>query len=200
MYAFDVLMQIYESYGYSQRDAAKSIIENNIYGLDIDNRAYQLAYFAVMMKARQYNRRILNGETNPHVYAIQESNSINRDQLQYFGTGMDEMQRNTAMLQIQGLLDTFIDAKEYGSILNVDSYDWELLHQFVDNIGMTGQMSFDTIGIEATQDQLRLLVESSAVMAQKYNVVVTNPPYLGSTRFSPKLSEYVNSRYRYLSR
>ena len=195
VYAFDVLMQIYESYGYSQRDAAKSIIENNIYGLDIDNRAYQLAYFAVMMKARQYNRRILNGETNPHVYAIQESNSINRDQLQYFGTGMDEMQRNTAMLQIQGLLDTFIDAKEYGSILNVDSYDWELLHQFVDNIGMTGQMSFDTIGIEATQDQLRLLVESSAVMAQKYNVVVTNPPYLGSTRFSPKLSEYVNSRY-----
>ena len=195
VYAFDVLMQIYESYGYSQRDAAKSIIENNIYGLDIDNRAYQLAYFAVMMKARQYNRRILNGETNPHVYAINESNGINRDQLQYFGTGMDEMQRNIAMLQIQGLLDTFIDAKEYGSLLNVDDYDWELLNKFMNNIGMAGQLSFDTVGIEDTQDQLRLLVEIGAVMAQKYDVIVTNPPYMGASGFNAKISEYVRENY-----
>jgi type II restriction/modification system DNA methylase subunit YeeA len=195
VYAFDVLMQIYESYGYSQRDAAKSIIENNIYGLDIDNRAYQLAYFAVMMKARQYNRRILNGETNPHVYAIRESNSINRDQLQYFGDGMDEMQRNIAMLQIQGLLDTFIDAKEYGSILNVDGYDWELLHRLVDKLGMTGQLSFDTVGVEDTQDQLRLLVEIGAVMAQKYDVVVTNPPYMGISNGNGKLNEFVKKNY-----
>ena len=78
VYAFDVLMQMYEDAGYNQRDAAKSILENNLYGLDIDDRAYQLAYFAVMMKARQYNRRILNGETTCQVYAIQESNNINR--------------------------------------------------------------------------------------------------------------------------
>lgn len=94
VYAFDVLMQIYESAGYSQRDAAKSILEHNIYGLDIDDRAYQLAYFAVMMKARQYNRRILNGENSCHVYAIQESNSINRAHLKYFGAGMDDMLYN----------------------------------------------------------------------------------------------------------
>ena len=81
VYAFDVLMQIYESVGYSQRDAAKSILEHNLYGLDIDDRAYQLAYFAVMMRARQYNRRILNGENTCHVHAIQESNPINRAHL-----------------------------------------------------------------------------------------------------------------------
>lgn len=195
VYAFDVLMQIYESYGYSQRDAAKSIVENNIYGLDIDNRAYQLAYFAVLMKARQYNRRILNGETNPHVYAIQESNGINRDQLQYFGAGMDEMQRNIAMLQIQGLLDTFIDAKEYGSILNVDSYEWDLLREFVDKLGMTGQLSFDVVGVEDTQAQLRVLVEIGAVMARKYDVVMTNPPYMGSGGMEEKSIAFIKRNY-----
>lgn len=195
VYAFDVLMQIYKSSGYSQRDAAKSIIENNIFGLDIDKRAYQLAYFALMMKARQYNRRILSGETKPHVYAIQESNGINRDQLQYFGAGMDEMQRNVALLQMQGLLDTFIDAKEYGSILNMDSYDWELLRQFVDKLDLTGQLSFDAVGVEDTQTQLRLMVESGVVLARKYDVVVTNPPYMGAGGFNAKISEYVRENY-----
>ncbi len=85
VYAFDVLMQIYQSAGYSERDAARSILENNLYGLDIDDRAYQMAYFAVMMKARQYNRRILSADTPCHVYSIQDSNNINRNQLQYFG-------------------------------------------------------------------------------------------------------------------
>ena len=94
-------------------------MKHNIYGLDIDNRAYQLAYFAIMMKARQYNRRVLDGETDCHVYAIQESNDINRNHLKYFGAGMSDIERNTAIL--------FIDAKEYGSILNVENYNWELL-------------------------------------------------------------------------
>jgi type II restriction/modification system DNA methylase subunit YeeA len=195
VYAFDVLMQIYESAGYSQRDAAKSIVENNIYGLDIDNRAYQLAYFAIMMKGRQYNRRILNGEIKPHVYAIQETNGINREQLQYFGAGMDEMQRKIAMLQMQELLDTFIDAKEYGSILNVDSYEWELLCQFVDKLDMTGQLSFDAIGVEETQTQLGLLVEIGAVMAQKHDVVVTNPPYMGIGNGNVKLNGFIKKYY-----
>ncbi len=195
VYAFDVLMQIYESYGYSQRDAAKSIVENNIYGLDIDNRAYQLAYFAVMMKARQYNRRILNGEIDCHVYSIQESNGINKEQLQYFGMGMDEMERNIAMLQIQGLLDTFNDAKEYGSILNLEEYDWELLNQFVGNISLSGQLSFDAIGIEDTQNQLRQLVEFGAVMVQKYDAVMTNPPYMGGRGITPQLSNFLKKNF-----
>ena len=127
VYAFDVLMQIYESAGYGQRDAARSILENNLYGLDIDDRAFQMAYFAVMMKARQYNRRILNGEYSPNVYSIQESNGINRNQLRFFGAGMNELDRNNATSQLIELSDTFGDAKEYGSILTVDQYDWDLL-------------------------------------------------------------------------
>ena len=195
VYAFDVLMQIYESYGYSQRDAAKRILENNLYGLDIDNRAYQLAYFAVMMKARQYNRFILDGETPCYVYSIQESNGINRGQLKFFGAGMSGIERNNAMNQMQYLLDTFTDAKEYGSILNVDNCDWKLLYLFTGNVEMSGQMTLDSIGIEDTKNQLRLLVEIGAVMAQKYDVVVTNPPYLGSSRFNQKLSKYVDSQF-----
>jgi len=193
VYAFDVLMQIYESYGYSQRDAAKSIVENNLYGLDIDNRAYQLAYFATMMKARQYNRRILDRKITCNVYAIQESNGINREQLKYFGAGMDEIEKNTAMLQIQDLLDTFVDAKEYGSILNVENYDWQLVEKFAANFDMGGQMTLDSIGIEDTKNQLGLLIKIGAVMAQKYDVVVTNPPYMGD--MNNKLLKVVKEQY-----
>lgn len=195
VYAFDVLMQIYESYGYSQRDAARSILENNLYGLDIDNRAYQLSYFAVMMKARQYNRRILSGETICHLYAIQESNGINRKQLKYFGAGMSDMEKNTAMLQIQGLLDTFTDAKEYGSIINMDTYNWKLLNNFVENADINGQMTMEAIGVDITKEKIKLLIKIGKVIAQKYDVVVTNPPYFGSLRFSPKLLDYVNMHY-----
>jgi hypothetical protein len=195
VYAFDVLMQIYESCGYSQRDAAKSILAQNIYGLDIDNRAYQLAYFAVMMNARQYNRHILNGETECHVYSIQESNGINRNHLKYFGAGMNELERNTAILQIQGLLDTFIDAKEYGSILNVENYNWELFYHFVSNIDMSGQLSLDAMGFEDTKEQLCTFVEIGSVMAQKYDVVVTNPPYMGLSNANGKLNDFVKKYY-----
>ena len=195
VYAFDVLMQIYEAAGYSQREAAKSILENNIYGLDIDDRAFQLAYFAVMMKARQYNRRILNGETVCHVYSIQESNTVNRAQLKYFGAGLNDLERNDAMNQITGLLDTFVDAKEYGSILNVDACNWDLLRRFVAETNDGGQMSLDAIGLENTKEQLRLLIEIGQVMAQKYDVVVTNPPYMGSSGMSAKLSVFIKNKY-----
>ncbi len=196
VYAFDVLMQIYESCGYSQRDAAKSILENNIYGLDIDNRAYQLAYFALMMKARQYNRRILNGETDCHVYSIQESNEINRDHMKYLGAGLSDIERNIALPQLNGLLDTFIDAKEYGSILNVDNYNWELLRSFVGSDNMSGQLALDAVGIDETKEQLGVLVEIGEAMARKYDVVVTNPPYMGNGGMGGKLSAFVNKYYR----
>ena len=195
VYAFDVLMQIYESHGYSQRDAAKNIVEKNLYGLDIDNRAYQLAYFAVMMKARQYNRRILNGETLCHVFAIQESNAINRGQLKYFGVGLSEMEKNAALLQIHGLLDTFSDAKEYGSILNIEEYNWQLLREFLKTIDADGQMALESIGIENTSNQMNMLVEIGEAMAQKYDVVATNPPYMGSSGMSGKLTEYVKKNF-----
>ena len=195
VYAFDVLMQIYESAGYSQRDAAKNILEHNIYGLDIDDRAYQLAYFAVMMKARQYNRRILNGENTCHVYAIQESNSINRAHLKYFGAGMDDIEKNAAKMQLEGLLDTLTDAKEYGSILNVESYNWDLLRRFVAAEDTAGQISMDSVGVEDTAEELARLIDIGETMARKYWVTCTNPPYAGTSNLSANVNNFVKKNY-----
>lgn len=195
VYAFDVLMQIYESAGYSQRDAARSILENNLYGLDIDDRAYQMAYFAVMMKARQYNRRILSADTPCHVYSIQDSNSINRNQLTYFGVGLSELEKNDAMNQITGLLDTFRDAKEYGSILNVEKYNWDLLRKFVGGADIEGQMTLDSVGLPQTQERIKRLIDIGETMARKYEVVVTNPPYMGISNGTGKLNDYVKKYY-----
>lgn len=195
VYAFDVLMQIYESAGYSQRDAAKSILEHNIYGLDIDDRAYQLAYFAVMMKARQYNRRILNGENTCHIYAIQESNSINRAHLKYFGAGMDDIEKNAAKMQLEGLLDTLTDAKEYGSIVNVESYNWELLRRFVAAEDTDGQISMDSVGVEDTAEQVNRLIDIGETMARKYWVTCTNPPYAGTSNLSANVNNFVKKSY-----
>lgn len=195
VYLFDVLMQIYEAQGYTKRDAAQSILKNNLYGLDIDDRAAQMAYFAVMMKARQYDRRILTCGIAPHVYAIQESNGINRAQLDYFGDSLSETENNTARIQMEKLLDALIDAKEYGSILQVESYDWDLLRYFVDDARISGQISMNTLHLDDTQIRLRELVEIGQCLAQKYDVVVTNPPYMGSSGMSGKLSNYVKKNY-----
>ena len=195
VYAFDVLIQIYESAGYSTRDAAKSILEHNIYGLDIDDRAFQLAYFAIMMKARQYNRRILNGEYKPNIYSIKESNSINREHLSYLGSGYSEDERNKALEQIGILLDIFKDAKEYGSILNVEKFDAELLEKFVSQSEPDGQISMHTVGIEETIQELRQIIAVGKVLSEKYHTVVTNPPYAGTSNISPKLNAYIKENY-----
>ena len=195
VYAFDVLMQIYESAGYGQRDAAVSILKNNIYGIDIDGRAFQLSYFAVMMKARQYNRRILNGEHRPNLYSIEESNSINRNHLKYFGMSLSESDRDNALSQMNSLLDTFIDAKEYGSILTVEEYDFELLERFVSDSEPNGQISLETVGIEDTKEALLQLIAQGKVLGQKYWVAVTNPPYMGIIGMSTNLSNYIKNNY-----
>ena len=195
VYAFDVLMQIYESVGYSQRDAAKSILEHNLYGLDIDDRAYQLAYFAVMMKARQYNRRILNGENTCHVHAIQESNPINRAHLKFFGAGLSDLEKNTAKMQLEGLLDILTDAKEYGSILNVPEYNWELLRRFVDGIDDEVQISLESAGVEQTAEELQKLIDLGETMARKYWVTCTNPPYAGTSNLSANVNNFVKKNY-----
>lgn len=195
VYAFDVLMQIYESLGYTDRDAVRSIVENNIYGLDIDDRAYQLAYFAVMMKACEYDGRFLTRGVKPHVYSIQESNDINRNQLKYFGAGLSDIEKNNAMNQVVGLLDTYIDAKEYGSILNVEKYDWDLLTRFAESTVDQGQMNIETIGIDETQRKLQRLIEISSVMAKKYWVACTNPPYMSISGGDDKLNYYAKKYY-----
>lgn len=195
VYAFDVFMQIYENAGWSQRDAAQSIIQNNIYGLDIDDRAAQLSYFAVLMKARQYDRRILTRGIEPNVYAVQESNGINRGQLKYFGAGLTDAEKNAAVSQMEGLLNTLNDAKEYGSLLNVEDYDWELLEKFVENTDTESQISFDTFGLDETAEQLKRLIRIGKVMAQKYEVVATNPPYAGTSNLSAKVNDFVKKNY-----
>ena len=195
VYAFDVLMQIYTSVGYSERDAAKSILEHNLYGLDIDDRAYQLAYFAVMMKARQYNRRILNGENTCHVHAIQESNNIKRAHLKFFGAGLSDSEKNTAKMQLEGLLDILTDAKEYGSILNVPEYNWALLRRFVGGIDDEVQISLESAGVEETAEELKKLIDLGETMARKYWVTCTNPPYAGTSNLSARVNNFVKKNY-----
>ena len=195
---FDVLMDIYESAGYDKRDVAFEIVEHNIHGLDIDQRAYQLAYFAVMMKGRGYNRRFLrgrDGKPEPKVYAIVESNEINRKHLQFFGTHLSKMERNLAMMQVEGLLDTFIDAREYGSVLNVDACDWDVLKRFVDDLDTTGQISFESVGSDETQEQLKKLIRVAQNLGQKYDAVVTNPPYMGAAGMNSQLYNFVKDEY-----
>lgn len=204
VYMFDVLMAIYKSEGFGERESVFSILENNIRGLDIDKRAYQLSYFALMMKAREYNRTFFrgvrdeNGErrfVEPVVFDIEESNEINRGQLKCFGADLDAADRETAIEQVTGLLDTLTDAKEYGSILDVEEYDWELLKRFVSSADVDGQISLDTLGLEETQKKLGRLIAQGQVMAGKYWVVSTNPPYMGISNGNEKLNIYVKKVY-----
>ncbi len=195
VYLFDVLMQIYESQGWTQREAAQSIVQNNLYGLDIDERAAQLAYFAVMMKARQYDRRFLERGIEPHVYDISESNDINRSQLRYFGSTLDEFTRHNAETQMHELLDTLHDAKEYGSILNAPALDWDLLRQFANEFDVGDQMSMEVADIEQTQTKLNQLISQEEALAQKYDVVVTNPPYMGAAGMENSLAVFLKKIY-----
>ena len=196
---FDVLMDIYRSAGYSERDAAFEIVEHNIHGLDIDKRAYQLAYFAVMMKGRGYNRRFLGGRDNlipcPKTYVIAESNDFNIKHLRYFGITLDELSKNNALNQITGLLNYLHDAREYGSALIVDNYDWDLLERFAQEYELENQISFDTIGIDESQNKLITLISIGRVLSQKYDAVITNPPYMGLGNSNAKLSQYVKDNY-----
>ena len=183
---FDVLMKIYESYGYTTREAVASIVENNLYGLDIDDRAAQLAYFAVMMKARQYDRRFFSRSIQPHVYAIVESNHVDKFAVEYFCNGD---------VKLKAAMDTIIselhDAKEYGSILTVTPQDWTALYDRFAEITEDIHMSRDMVLAE-----LLPLVRVAEALAQKYDMVVTNPPYMGSSGMSPKLTEYVKNNYQ----
>jgi len=194
-YFFDMLMQIYESQGYTRRDAVQSILEHNIWGLDIDDRAYQLAYFSVMMKAKEYDRRIFSRGIWPHVYAIAESNGFQKEQLKYFGATLDEAAKNNALNQVDGLLEQLYDAKEYGSILSIGTMDWELLREFAGHVAISGQMDLDAIGVEKTQEQLKRLIDVGETLAKKYWVTCTNPPYMAVSNASEKLQGYVKKKF-----
>ena len=185
-YMFDVLMKIYESYGYTTREAVSSIVENNLYGLDIDDRAAQLAYFAVMMKARQYDRRFFSRGIQPHVYAIVESNHVDKFAVDYFCNGDAKL---TAAMDT--IISELHDAKEYGSILTVTPQDWSALYdrfaEIAEDINMFREMALR---------ELLPLVQVAEAMAQKYDVVVTNPPYMADSGMSPHLVNYVKDNFK----
>ncbi len=189
-YLFDVLMQIYRSAGYTDRDAAASIVEHNLYGLDIDDRAAQMAYFVVMMKGCQYDSRFLRRHLNPHVYAIQESGELTTDALGRLGK-----QESTA----RALLDGFKNAKEYGSILQpkVTLAELDALQEQLREVDGASNMGSFTDQFVAGQ-LLRVLcplVEQARMLVQKYDVVVTNPPYMGGSGMNARLSDYVKKVY-----
>ena len=184
-YMFDVLMKIYESYGYTTREAVASIVENNLYGLDIDDRAAQLAYFAVMMKARQYDRRFFSRGIQPHVYAIVESNHVDKFAVDYFCNGDAKL---TAAMDT--IISELHDAKEYGSILTVTPQDWSALYERFAEITEDINMSRET-----ALRELLPLVQVAEALAKKYDTVVTNPPYMAVSNGDNVLNEYVKKHY-----
>ena len=189
VYAFDVLMEIYKESGYTERDAAAMIVQNNLFGLDIDDRASQLAYFAVMMKARSYDRRFLSRGIKPNVLAIKESNRMSaaiRDGLTT-DAEMNEISRY--------LVDTFRDAKELGSIITVEPKDYDGYMAYLDGCDGQGQLSLDDADwLQNARPMLKALARQAKVLSAKYPVVCTNPPYLN--KIEGRLKTFVIENYK----
>lgn len=185
-YMFDVLVQIYETYGYTTREAVSSIVKNNLYGLDIDKRAAQLAYFSIIMKACQYDRRFLKRGIKPHIYAIVESNHKIDDEIiiDKFSNGDSKLKE-----AITTIKDELYDAKEYGSILTITPQDWDMLYARLEEVKNEATMYGEAI------ENLRPLIQVAQVLSQKYDVVVTNPPYMGSANMNAKLSNFIKKNY-----
>lgn len=189
VYAFDVLMEIYKESGYTERDAAAMIVQNNLFGLDIDDRASQLAYFAVMMKARSYDRRFLSRGIKPNVLAIKESNrmgAVVRDGL------ATDAEMNTIS---RYLVDTFRDAKELGSIITVEPKDYDAYMAYLDGCDGQGQLTMDDADwLQNTRPMLKALARQAKVLSAKYPVVCTNPPYLN--KIEGRLKTFVTENYK----
>lgn len=191
VYAFDMLMQIYSAQGYSERDAAKLIVEKNLWGLDIDRRAYQLAYFAVMMKARQYNRRILTSGIKPNLFVIDDNRALTPEIIEYIADGDSKIASD-----LRSIADDLTNAREYGSIINVQPVDFNGL---IERIGIISESDeLNLIAMENKRiacEKILPLVKQAQALAQKYDVVCTNPPYMGGSGMSDKLSDFVKKNY-----
>lgn len=185
VYAFEVFMQLYLEQGYDEREAAESILTNNLYGLDIDRRAFQLAYFALFMKAREYNRRILSKGIELNICAIEESNGL-EDAVEQLHIPADSLVARTVR--------AFEDAKEYGSILNIPAEDYEEVRESVEGMSAEGNL-FVSAAVMALKEKMPALVKQAEIMSRKYEVVVTNPPYMGGG-MSTKLSDFVKKHYK----
>lgn len=195
VYAFDVLMDIYQSQGYTDREAAQSILAHNLYGLDIDDRAYQLTYFALMMKARQYDRRIFTRGIRPQVYAVEESNGMEKwegEIPQNQALDLSETYRDTA----DYLIDTFQDAKEYGSLIAVEPRDYAGLAAEIERLQQEGTDDLLLAGWLYTDgNRLIKLAKQAQVMSSSFWVSATNPPYMGSGNMTSQLTEFMKKNY-----
>jgi len=197
VYAFDVLYDIYLKANYSERDIPQLILEKNLYGLDIDDRAGQLAAFAIMMKARSKNRRIFRKKIELNVCSIQESNGIPKEAIDYLVSP-----RDTGILKmihskdIEYLIEVFKDAKEYGSILDVSSIDFDNIERRIEEIRDNVSVDlFEYRYREILLEKLPNLIKQARIMSGKYDVVCTNPPYLGRKGMNQKLINYLDNNY-----
>ncbi|WP_369900862.1 BREX-1 system adenine-specific DNA-methyltransferase PglX [Bacillus manliponensis] len=190
VYAFDLLYKIYEERGYPTKEIPALILEKNLYGIDIDDRAAQLASFALMMKAREKTKRIFRDVPKLKVISIQESNDILIDQAAaLIGETEDEKE------EVKGLLTTFIDAKNFGSILYPENVDFDRYIEKVREINKTGKPDLENFEVYEQLDKIEQMIGQARILTAQYGVVVTNPPYMGMRGMDVKLSNYVKKHY-----
>lgn len=197
VYAFDVLMDIYLSQGYTEREAAQSILAHNLYGLDIDDRAYQLTYFALMMKARQYDRKIFKRGIQPQVCAIEESNGLTKwSDIQGQAEG-DQLSLDDQFVNLaDDLIDTFRDAKNYGSLLQVEPGNYDGLLDYMQEILEEGCSNVFLGGwFQEVAERMPKLIQQAKLLSQTYWTCVTNPPYLGSGNFNAALNQFTKKNF-----
>ena len=189
VYVFEVLMDIYVSEGFTEKDACESILKNNIYGLDIDKRAYQLAYFAVLMKARKYNRRILTKGISPLLCSIEETNSISKEFIEELIS-----QDKTNEKDWNYLYNIFKNAKEYGSILDIKNINFDELFNDI----CTYESNKNNLNQYKYQNEIQLMkniIQQSKLLVKNYDIVATNPPYMGNSGMNPNLKDYLKKNY-----
>ncbi|MBN1067554.1 BREX-1 system adenine-specific DNA-methyltransferase PglX [Clostridium botulinum] len=197
VYAFDVLYEIYKTAGYSEREIPRMILQNNLYGLDIDDRAAQLASFALIMKARSFNRRLFREIEREHLElnlcSIQESNTIGNEEIDYFC--MHQKDNNQLKENIEYLCKIFINAKEYGSILEIQKVDFISLKKRLKEIEQDNTLVFADYR-EVITNKLKLVIKQAEIMSQAYEVCITNPPYMGQKGMNTNLVEYTKNKYK----
>ena len=187
VYAFDLLMDIYQSEGYSKNEAATSILNNNLFGMDIDRRAFQLAYFALMMKYRQYVRRGLSDENTAHVYDIPSTSGF--DAVDF--AAINETFSNPVASEIKKVLKRFEHGDEQGSLLNTDDIDFNVIEDALADL-KNSSIPLDLINVIDTLENSLVVGKTLSAM---YEVVITNPPYMGSSRMNSSLSDFAKKQF-----
>lgn len=185
VYMFEVLLQIYQSCGYAVRDAVRNIVEKNLYGLDLDERAAQLSYFAVMMLACRYDKRFLTRNIQPHIYPIRESNNVDPHLVEFFANGNEELES-----AINTILAEMTDAKEYGSLIKISVKDFAPLYVRFAEIENGGELNRDP-----ALEILLPIVRCAELLSRQYDAVVTNPPYMGGKGMSNSLRQFVSEKF-----